>query len=150
MKGYIYLNSFTIPLHIWNQIFNVEKQKLDFKKYPFYVSKYATRLTGCIVNVKGYDVSKNHITIRAYCGHSVKNTFCRLFKLINFNLKFGLFEIFATTLEINHQYIKGRQTSGYAREIYSNLLKSKTSEEVSEMLLLNENKDFVKANRPKN
>lgn len=105
-------------------------KKLFSNKYNHVISESLSEMTGCLINISSKDISKNHITIRTYCGHGVKvggkMLKCkRTFKLINKNVESGSFIVFTNGASPFHPYKKARIISGYKREeMKANLLHS--------------------------
>lgn len=136
----------TISEDVWKQIFSPEDRILDSFMYRSVIIQKLTKITGCLIKIKGYDILKKHLTIRTYCGHRNFNTTCRKYKLINKNLSHGVFEVYSTSDRIMHLTKKFSFASGYSREIYKKQLLEKPVEKVAEILIQEEDIDFVQNN----
>lgn len=115
---------------LWYSIFDVETRKLIPKKYNHVIADMLSKLTGCLINIKSKDVLQNHITIRAYCGHSIKidklrKSCPRKYILINRNLDKGIFEIHQSVKKPIHPLKKARIISGFKRHIFKEILCTK-------------------------
>lgn len=128
---------------VWDQIFLPKEKKFNSYTYTSIISDQLTKQSGCQINIKGYDISNRHVTIRAYCGHKSKNVTCRQYKLVNKELTTGNFSVFSTNGPIVHPYKKFRQASKFSRAIYKKKLISNSAEIVGEMLIAEEDADFV-------
>lgn len=137
------LNDLFIDQNVWNKIFNFEKKSFISSSYCEVVSQKLTIQTGCQINIKGHDRGINKVVVRTYCGHSN----CREFKLINIDLKNGLFKVYSNSVQKNHSSIKRRHVKGETRILMKNLLLHKFPEEVFENMVEEEDKMFLLENK---
>lgn len=133
-----------IPSNEWKKIYLVEKKEFISFTYPFVISKYLTKITGCQINIKGHDILKSKITVRVYCSHCDSNgNKCRRYKILNSNFNEGVFDIYYENIPICHTNIKMRQVSAYERQLYAEKTIANRIDRVSEQLIEDENSDFV-------
>lgn len=76
---------FTVNIsnEIWKQIFMPQENKLDSYLYSSVISEIMTKQTGCLIKIKGYDISKSHISISTYCEEPTIEIYNKLVKSLN-------------------------------------------------------------------
>lgn len=137
-----------IPIELWKKIFDLKTKKFKPKIYNNVISELLTEITGCLINIKSKDISKHHITIRTYCGHSRFNgketSFCgRKYVIINKNIIKGTFQIFTNNAMQVHTYKKARVISGFKRNLLKEILLHNSAANVYEKLTSKENPVFL-------
>lgn len=102
-----------VPYNIWTTIFNLTTKKLLPKNYNHVIADLLSTTTGCQKNIKSKDIMKNHMVIRAYCGHSMRianiTKKCeRKYQIVNKNFRKGIFDIFQSDEIPFHLFKKSR------------------------------------------
>lgn len=102
--------------------------------------------TGCVIKIKTYDRSSNHLTIRAYCGHmsADKQKRCRTYRLSNKDMtEKNEFAIFHSEKPLYHPYKKSNHVSKLNRQNMKLFLMGQTVQKANEKLFQEEDKEKV-------